>query len=382
MNLSRSSAARPQHVVSESGVLRWLSANGSHPPARIVDADDRMPASEAYRLVSRGTGLLWHGDFHNARQLLSAVSRRLQRNRRTGSSAAESFRLHRQQQARRARALALVLVRLDPGHALNLRRAPDVRTACQEAYGPADTPYVVPLRELLGVIGAGEWRRKGVPVPALGARIHPHYGVFAPTRSEYVDLVAESPMPPAELAFDIGTGTGVLAAVLARRGVERVVATDISARAVRCAEDNAGRLGLAGRIEPLQADLFPPGRAELVVCNPPWLPAKPHSMLDHAVYDPGSRMLLEFLAGVPKHLKPGGEAWLILSDLAERLGLRTRADLFTAISGSGLRVVGRSEARPSHPKAEDPTDPLHAARAAEVTTLWRLAPVGDDTIRT
>ena len=30
------------------------------------------------------------------------------------------------------------------------------------------------------------------------------------------------------------------------------------------------------------------------------------------------------------------------------------------------------ETRPKHPKAQDASDPLHAARAAEVTSLWRL----------
>ncbi|MCX4699947.1 methyltransferase [Streptomyces sp. NBC_01373] len=64
-------------------------------------------------------------------------------------------------------------------------------------------------------------------------------------RGEYVDLVARAPLPTFRTAFDLGTGTGVLAAVLARRGVGRLVATDISPRALVCARDNLGRLGLA-----------------------------------------------------------------------------------------------------------------------------------------
>jgi hypothetical protein len=64
---------------------------------------------------------------------------------------------------------------------------------------------------------------------------------------------------------------------------------------------------------------------------------------------------------------------LILSDLAEHLGLRTRPQLLAAFDAAGLRVVGRSDTRPKHPRAFDATDPLHAARAAEVTSLWRLA---------
>lgn len=233
----------------------------------------------------------------------------------------------------------------------------------------------MPLRELLGLIGAHEWRKKGVAIPATGGRIHAHYGVFSPVRGEYVALVDDAPLPDSArggLAFDVGTGTGVLAAVLARRGVKRVVATDQEVRALVCAKDNAVRLGLAESIEVIQADLFPPGRAPLIVCNPPWVPGKPSSALEFAVYDPDSRMLKGFLAGLATHLEPGGEGWLILSDLAEHLKLRSRDELLAWIAQSGLTVLGRIDTRPTHAKATDPDDPLHAARAAEVTSLWRL----------
>jgi methylase of polypeptide subunit release factors len=248
-----------------------------------------------------------------------------------------------------------------------------VRQACAEAYGPAEAPYVASLRELLGLIGAHEWRKKGVEIAALGGRIHPHYGVFAPVRSEYVDLVAQAPLPSKALAFDIGTGTGVLAAVLARRGVERVVATDRSARALACAQDNLVRLGFDDRVQIVQADLFPDGRAPLVVCNPPWVPARPSSLLEQAVYDPESRMLRGFLGGFAAHLEPGGEGWLVLSDIAEHLGLRTRAELLAVFDAAALKILDRIDVRPKHPRVFDITDPLHAARAAEVTSLWRLA---------
>ena len=94
--------------------------------------------------------------------------------------------------------------------------------------------------------------------------------------------------------------------------------------------------------------------------------------MEHAIYDEDSRMLLGFLNGLAAHLAPGGEGWLLLSDLAEHLGLRTRASLLTAIAGAGLIVAGRAEVRPTHPKASDPADPLHQARAREATSLWRL----------
>ncbi|WP_067821139.1 methyltransferase [Actinomadura kijaniata] len=357
---------------------RWRSGNGAPPPARVVVADDRTKAATAYRLACEGTALLWRGDYQNARQLLNAMARRVDAPRRRPKPVrdpAQEFHLFRQARAQRARILGMVLVPVEPGHVVAARRAPDVREACEAALGPADEPYVVSLRELLGFVGAHQWRLSGVPVGALGgARIHPHYGVFSPVRGEYVSLVDKAPLPGTGTAFDLGTGTGVLAAVLAHRGVERVVATDLDERALACARDNAARLGLADRVQVVEADLYPPGRADLVVCNPPWIPARPATPLEHAVYDPGSRMLRGFLDGLPGHLEPGGEGWLILSDLAEHLGLRTRGQLLAAFEAAGLEVLDRLDTRPTHPRSVDPDDPLHAARSVEVTSLWRLAP--------
>ena len=109
------------------------------------------------------------------------------------------------------------------------------------------------------------------------------------------------------------------------------------------------------------------------MCNPPWLPGEPTSALETGIYDPGSDMLRRFLAGLPDHLEPGGEGWLVLSDLAEHLGLRGRDELLELAAGAGLRVVDRHETTPRHSRATDAKDALHAARRAEVTSLWRLA---------
>ncbi len=352
---------------------RWQSEGGAPPPKRVVVADDTITADAAYRLACEGTGLLWRADFQNARQLLQAIARRAdRRSAKPAATITDAFNIHRQAQSQRARTLGMVLLPFEAEHVIPLRRAPDVQAACTEAYGPRDEPYVASLRELLGIIGAHEWRRKGVEIAAVGGRIHPHYGVFSPVRGEYVQLVAETPLPSTDLAFDIGTGTGVLAAVLARRGVKRIVATDQDPRALACARENIARLDLDAQVDVVQADLFPEGRAPLVVCNPPWVPARPASPLEHAVYDPDSRMLRGFLSGLAAHLAPGGEGWLILSDLAEHLGLRTRDELLATIAAAGLDVLGRTDVRPRHPKAADATDPLHAARSAEVTSLWRL----------
>lgn len=353
---------------------RWHAENGAPPPRRVIVADDRLTADTAYRHACEGTAMLWRGDFQNARQLLQALVRRVDRKpRKSVDNPAEDFHLHRQAQAQRARTLGMLLLPFDDDYAIPLRRAPDVRQACQQAYGPASGPFVASMRELLGLISASEWRKKGVEIPALdGGRIHPHYGVFSPVRGEYVDLVAEATLPSNALAFDIGTGTGVLSALLAQRGVKRIIATDMDPRALACARDNMTRLGLNERVTVREADLFPAGRAPLVVCNPPWLPGRPSSSLEHAVYDPDSAMLRGFLKGLPDHLEARGEGWLLLSDFAEHLGLRSREQLLGWIADAGLLVAGRDDIKPVHRKAMDANDPLHKARRAEVTSLWRL----------
>lgn len=378
--------------MDDSGATNgWRADLFGPPPARITEADDRLAADAAFRLVSQGAGILWRGDWFNARQLVDAVGRRIDARERRHAARADpampaAFHRWRLAEARRARQLGAILVPVEPGWTVPLRRAPKLGPAAEQAFGALDAACLAPLRALLGAVGAFEWRRKGIGLPVLGpnddgelARIHPHYGVFAPMRSEYLDLLAATPLPAASTrapTFDIGTGTGVIAALLARRGIGPIVATDNSERALACAAENLERLGVADRVELVATDGYPPGRAGLVVCNPPWLPGKATTLLEQGVYDPDSRMLSMFLEGLAGHLEPGGEGWLLMSDLAERLGLRREGELAERFAAAGLRVIGRDQLRPRHRRSRDRDDPLAAARGSEIVSLWRLASAG------
>lgn len=367
----------------EEKSARWQSEKNLPPPKRVLVIDDRTPADIAYRLACEGNALLWRGDFQNAKQLLQAIARRIDKKKPTSKqsstalSPAEVFHRYRLVQSQRAQILDKLLISFEADHTIALRRAPDVRNACLEAEIPGNQAYVASLRELLGLVGAHEWRKKGIPIPALNITIHPHYGVFSPIRNEYIQLIMQATLPQLlatqSIAFDIGTGTGILAVVLAQRGVQRIVATDYDPRALNCARDNLIRLNLMEKIEWAQVDLFPPGQAALIVCNPPWVPARPASPLEHAIFDPENRMLRGFLQGLCDHLLPGGEGWLILSDIAEHLGLRTREALLHMIDTAGLQVLSKSDVKPIHPRVSDTHDPLHTARSVELTSLWQLA---------
>lgn len=332
-----------------------------------------MTADAAYLEACGGTGLLYRGDFQNAKQLLSALTRRVDRNRlKRGVTWVDTFHKHRARQIGKANITNKILVELVDGKC-ELSRAPDVQAAVEHALGGAvPGSLLLSLRELTGILGAYEWRRKGVYIPALQANIHADYGVYSPIRGEYLDLIQKAQLNQADVAWDIGTGTGVIAALLVSRGISNVIATDISDRAIACASNNIQRLQMEDRISVVSTSLFPEGKADLIVCNPPWLPAKATSSIEHAVYDPKSQMLKGFLSSVAACLNPNGEAWLVMSNLAEIIGLRSASQLTDWFASGGLVVKEKIDTVPVHSKAQDRSDPLFHVRSKEVTSLYRL----------
>ncbi len=358
----------------------WQSEAGNPPPKKIQIADDTTSAKDAYKLVCEGTAYLYKGDFQNAKQMLQAITRKFDiKPIAPAENLTQAFHQHRARQIQRASITNKILIELNHG-ACDLKRAPDVKDAVAGAIivnsklDKVPPKMVLSLRELLGMIGAHEWRKKGVFIDALQANIYAAYGVYSPIRGEYLDLINNAPLGNAKTAFDIGTGTGVIAAILVTRGIKAVMATDNSVRALNCAQENIEKLNLKPYINLELANLFPGGskKADLIVCNPPWLPAKANAPIEHAIYDPNSQMLKGFLNGVKAHLNENGEAWLIMSDLAEHLGLRTNEELQKWIAHAGLSVVEKLDIAPKHAKSSDQSDPLYAARSKEITSLYRL----------
>jgi methylase of polypeptide subunit release factors len=358
----------------------WQSEAGNPPPKNVVVADDTTSAKVAYKLICEGTGFLYKGDFQNAKQLLQAITRKVDSKPiQPAENLTQAFHQHRARQIQRANITNKILIELNHG-SCDLKRAPDVKDAVAGALiinakiDKVPAKMVLSLRELLGMVGAHEWRKKGVFIDALQANIHAAYGVYSPIRGEYLELINSANIGNAKTAFDIGTGTSVIAAILVTRGIKAVMATDNSVRALNCAAENIEKLNLKQYITLEQANLFPSGhkKADLIVCNPPWLPAKANAPIEHAIYDPNSQMLKGFLNGVKAHLNDNGEAWLIMSDLAEHLGLRTNEELQKWIADAGLSVVDKLDIAPKHAKSSDQSDPLYAARSKEMTSLYRL----------
>lgn len=354
-------------------------SDSRHQPPRAVCERRTASAEQVLRDARNGTATVWRGDYHQAKQVLSAVKKRLSRKPRSNQEIppdpAAVFHRHRLHQSQNSRLANMLLVEIGTDFALDLPRAPDVAAALAQVYGADGTqaPFLLPLNRLLGFIGAWQWQQKGVEVAELGGRVYVPFGVFSPVRGEYLSLLWQAPLPEnCRSALDIGTGSGVLALLLARRGIGRIAATDNNPRAVACARANIDRFGLAEQITVYETDLFPPESADLIVCNPPWLPVRPTSDVETALYDPDHAMLDALLHGAAAHLNTGGELWLILSDLAEHLGLREHGSLPQRFQAAGWRIVGQHHTQPQHGKARAADDALAFARMRERTTLYRL----------
>jgi len=135
--------------------------------------------------------------------------------------------------------------------------------------------------------------------------------------------VADSPLaePAAGRALDMGTGTGVGAVFLARRGW-RVVAVDLNPEAVRCARINVLLNRLEDRVEVRQGDLFGPvegERFDLILFNPPFFRGEPKGLFDLAWRSPD--VMERFAAGLPDALTEDGRALILLSTDGDAEGM-------------------------------------------------------------
>jgi methylase of polypeptide subunit release factors len=121
---------------------------------------------------------------------------------------------------------------------------------------------------------------------------------------------------PVDTALDLGTGCGIQALHLARES-RRVVATDISPRALDLAELNAALNGI-DRIEFRLGSLFEPvvgERFDRIVSNPPFVITPRREGVPAYEYRDGGlvgdAIVAQLVGGVAEHLVPGGIAQLL-----------------------------------------------------------------------
>jgi methylase of polypeptide subunit release factors len=363
------------------------------------------------------------GTYRNALQLLHAVKRRYRRKMENDveegdercKSITQQWMLQRQLQREQSDMINRILVQVcfrdkRPCKILGLRGIPtNAKTVLafafqhdhdfgqsqvndQQPSSNFNPNYILlSLNDFLAMVGAYEWNRKGVYVNALQSRIYPHFGVFPPTRQDYITLLKGIKIDNTEKCIsmlEVGIGSGILSAILLKQNkVQSVVGTDINPYAIACAQDNFQRLGLDEKVDLYQTDLFPisnsttkDNKYDIILFNPPWLPGNPVSELDRAVYDTCDQNILRrFLTEVQHYIAPGGRVFLMLSNLGILLGLFQDTDLNIAFHDGSLEII---EVNKTTCKAKleglsrrniiQPINSVKAARANEVISLYQL----------
>lgn len=106
--------------------------------------------------------------------------------------------------------------------------------------------------------------------------------------------------------IDMGCGSGIQGIVMALRGAEHVIFSDISSVAVKNTRENIKKLRLSARSTVLQGDLFKKvrGKAKVIVFNHPFFPARPEAEnpFTRAILDPGE-LIHRFFKEARRHLE-------------------------------------------------------------------------------
>ncbi|KXA91337.1 hypothetical protein AKJ57_01630 [candidate division MSBL1 archaeon SCGC-AAA259A05] len=148
-------------------------------------------------------------------------------------------------------------------------------------------------------------------------------GVYKPAEDTFL-LADNLEVKKGESVLEIGTGCGLLSILAAKEGA-RVTATDISPKAIKCAEENSEKLEVRAKIKFRKGDLFDPVERknfDLIVFNPPYLPVpdaeSPKTALERSWNGgkDGRKVIDRFLDQVEGHLNRGGRFSFIQSSLS------------------------------------------------------------------
>ncbi|GAB5560903.1 MAG: class I SAM-dependent methyltransferase [Synoicihabitans sp.] len=257
---------------------------------------------------------------------------------------------------------------------LVVKKAPTIGWL-RELY-PKNHHFYLSFPQVQGLNSAWQWYERGIAIPGLRAKIHPYYGVYFPTRFEHIELFGswlKNYHGPKRTAIDVGIGCGVLSLQLVQKGWQKVYATDTNPNAIVGMQKAMGATKLARKIQMDHGHLFGGWDAptELIVFNPPWLPASHASgNLDRAIYY-DDELFPEFFAEAQKRLRPSGRLVLIFSNLAQITGTTTGHPIETELA-KGRRFKLEEFSKQPVGAASRKTKRNQPWRATEEVELWVL----------
>ena len=149
-----------------------------------------------------------------------------------------------------------------------------------------------------------------------GIRLELHPDVYEPAEDTF--LIAETlDIKPGEMALDVGTGTGLIALLMAKKA-RFVLGVDVNPLAVELARKNALLNGIRN-VEFCLSDLFEnvSGKFDVITFNAPYLPGEPEEPIDLALVggETGREVIDRFIREVRDYLTEKGRVYLVQSSI-------------------------------------------------------------------
>lgn len=231
----------------------------------------------------------------------------------------ESFQEQREFRSEYSKLSKLILIQVTE-HKLAVKKAPSI--GWLEKLYPETKDFLLPFPQIQGLNSAWQWYSNGIVIPGLRNKVHPYYGVYFPTRFEHLQLFdnwLKRYEGPKKSAIDVGIGSGILSLLLVKHGFQKSFGTDVNPNAIIGLKESMEGTKLSRKIEVDYGHLFGKWekQTELIVFNPPWLPAS-HDLdrLDEAIYY-NDKLFPEFFKEAKKRLLPEGRIVLLFSNLGQ-----------------------------------------------------------------
>jgi hypothetical protein len=231
----------------------------------------------------------------------------------------ESFQEQREFRSRYRKLSNLILIKVNK-HKITIKKAPLI--GWLEKLYPEKNDFLLPFPQIQGLNSAWQWYSNGVVIPGLRNKVHPYYGVYFPTRFEHLllfDNWLKRYEGPKKSAFDVGIGSGILSLLLVKHGFQKSFGTDVNPNAIIGLNESMEGTKLSRKIEIEYGHLFGKWekQTELIVFNPPWLPAsRDLDRIDEAIYY-NNKLFPDFFEDAKKRLLPEGRIVLLFSNLGQ-----------------------------------------------------------------
>lgn len=330
--------------------------------------DGEGDTTQTIKSLEAGKKVLITGFYSNGILLLRKLQTHLKRKLPN-----TTFREQRAFRAEYHKLSNLILIEISD-HKLAVKKAPSI--GWLEKFYPENKDFLLSFPQVQGLNSSWQWYQNGISIPVLRNKIHPYYGTYFPTRFDHLHIFdnwLKRYTGPKKTAIDVGFGSGVLSLQMVKHGFQKVFGTDINPNAVVGMTGFMGDTKLSRKIELDHGHLFGKWEkpTELIVFNPPWLPASGDlEGMDEAIYYNES-LFPEFFAEAKKRLLPEGKLVILFSNLAQITGLTKEHPIEKEVADGGRFQLERCFKKKVKEASEKTTRDQNW-RGSEEVELWVL----------